>query len=116
MQVARLYTGDDGESHFGDLQLSYTVMVDRIVPEVMPATGVEFRRSPDRTVFDWHRAPLRMYMVTLDGAVEFATGDGPKRIFYPGDVLLVEDETGRGHTTRCIGEWLRITVAIPAGE
>ncbi len=84
MQVARLYTGDDGESHFGDLELSYTLMVDRIVPKVMPATGVEFRRSPDRTFFDWHRAPMRMYMVTLDGAVEFATGDGTKRVFTRG--------------------------------
>ena len=40
MQVARLYTGENGESHFGDLELYYTVMVARIVPEIAPATGV----------------------------------------------------------------------------
>ena len=113
MQVARLYTGEDGESHFGELELPYTLMVDRIVPQVMPATGVEFRCSPDGTFFDWHPSPMRMYMVTLEGVVEFATGDGSKRAFHPGDVLLVEDVTGKGHTTKCIGEWVRITVAIP---
>ena len=113
MQVARLYTGEDGLSHFGDLELSYTEMVDSIVPKVAPATGVEFRRSPAGTFFDWHCSPMPMYMVSLAGQVEFATKDGEKRLFNPGDVLLVEDVTGGGHTTRCIEEWIRITVAIP---
>ena len=113
MQVARLYTGEDGQSHFGELELSYTVMVDSIVPKVARATGVEFRRSPDGTFFDWHPSPMRMYMVSLAGQVEFATKDGEKRLFNPGDVLLVEDVAGGGHSTRCIGEWVRITVAIP---
>ncbi len=113
MQVARLYTGEDGQSHFGNLELSYTDMVDSIVPKVARATGVEFRRSPDGTFFDWHPSPMRMYMVSLAGQVEFAIKDGEKRLFNPGDVLLVEDVTGGGHTTRRIGEWVRVTVAIP---
>lgn len=113
MQVARLYTGDDGQSHFGELELSYTEMVDSIVPEVAQATGVEFRLSPDGTFFDWHCSPMRMYMVSMAGQVEFSTKDGEKRVFSPGDVLLVEDVTGGGHSTRCVGEWIRITVAIP---
>ena len=31
----------------------------------------------------------------------------------PRPVLLAEDVTGGGHTTRCIGEWVRVTVVIP---
>ena len=30
--------------------------------------------------------------------------DGEIRHFYPGDVVLVEDITGHGHTTRVIGD------------
>ena len=60
MQVASLYTGEDGQSHFGSLELSYTEMVDSIVPKVAVATGVEFRRSPAETFFDWHCSPSRM--------------------------------------------------------
>ena len=56
---------------------------------------------------------MRMYMVTLERRVALATGHGDKRTFNPGDVLLVEGVTGKGHTTRAIGEWVRITVAIP---
>jgi quercetin dioxygenase-like cupin family protein len=88
-------------------------MVDSIVPMVAVATGVEFRRSPDGTFFDWHPSPSRMYMVCLAGQAEFSTADGEKRLFGPGDVLLAEDVTGDGHTTRCVGEWVRITVVIP---
>ena len=112
-QVARLYSGEDGESHFGELELSYTDTVERVVTAMGPAKGVEFRRSPAGGFLDWHRSPLRQYMVTMEGRVEFAIGDGTKRIFEPGDLLLVEDVTGRGHTTRAIGEWVRIAVAIP---
>ena len=116
MHVARLYTGEDGQSHFGSLELSYTEMVDSIVPKVAVATGVEFRRSPDGTAFDWHCSPSRMYMVSLSGQVEFATNEGEKRLFGPGDAILVEDVTGGGHTTKCVGEWVRITVVIPWEE
>jgi len=113
MQVVRIYTGEDGESHFGTLELSYTEMVDRVVPAMGPAMGVEFRRSPEGSFFEWHQAPMRMYMVTLGGQVEFGVGSGETRIFDVGDVLLAEDVSGKGHTTRAIGEWVRIAVALP---
>ena len=112
MRVARIYTGEDGESHFGSLELSYTEMVDRVVPAMKAATGVEFRRSPKGSFFDWHQAPSRMYMVTLAGQVEFGVG-GETRIFDVGDVVLAEDVSGKGHTTRALGEWVRIAVALP---
>ncbi len=60
MRVARIYTGEDGESHFGPLELSYTEMVDRVVPAMGAALGVEFRRWPNESFFDWHQAPMRM--------------------------------------------------------
>ena len=113
MKVARLYTGPDGESHFGKLELSYTEMVDRVVPAMAAATGVEFRRSPDGSFFDWHQAPTRMYMVTLAGEVEFGVAGGETRTFQVGDVLLAEDLSGSGHTTKAIGEWVRIAVSLP---
>jgi hypothetical protein len=33
--------------------------------------------------------------------------------FGPGHVNLVEDLTGRGHTTRVVGDGPRMTVTIP---
>jgi hypothetical protein len=36
----------------------------------------------------------------LDGEIEIETSLGDKRIFKTGEVLLVEDTTGKGHKTK----------------
>ena len=41
------------------------------------------------------------------------TSDGAVRRFGPGAIFLVEDLTGKGHTTRAVGNEPRITVTIP---
>ena len=40
-------------------------------------------------------------------------GNRTKRIFNAGDVLLADDVSGRGHTTRVVGDVTRVSVAIP---
>ena len=40
-------------------------------------------------------------------------GDGSKHLFGPGDARLVEDTTGKGHTTRQIGPEPCVTATIP---
>ena len=62
---------------------------------------------------DWHPAPRRQYVITLEGQTEIGLGDGTKRILNPGDVLLADDLTGRGHTTAVYGDKPRVSVAIP---
>ena len=62
---------------------------------------------------DWHNAPRRQYVITLSGQVEFTIGDGTVKRLGPGDVLLAEDLTGRGHITRVVGSEPRISTAIP---
>jgi uncharacterized cupin superfamily protein len=39
-------------------------------------------------------------MVMMRGAIEVTVSDGESRTFAAGDVILVEDTTGKGHTTR----------------
>lgn len=61
---------------------------------------------------DWHNAPRRQYVIILSGETEFGIGDGTVRRVGPGDVLLAEDLTDKGHTTRVIGSKPRVAVAI----
>ena len=49
----------------------------------------------------------------LHGLVVPGTGDGILHILGPGDMMLAEDITGQGHTTRVIGNKDRISIAIP---
>jgi hypothetical protein len=117
MQVVRLYTGDDGESHFEELELSYDQVVSGERATVLQAaTGVQFRNTPAGDFSDWHTAGRRQYVITLEGQVEIGLGDGTKRVFGPGEVVLVEDLTGRGHTSRVVGGTPRVAVDIKLAD
>ena len=113
MQVVRVYTGDDGESHFEELDLSYEAVADVERTAMQGATGIQFRRAPVGDFMDFHSAPRRQYVITLEGQAEIGLGNGTKRIFNPGDVLLADDLTGRGHTTAVYGDQPRVSIAIP---
>ena len=113
MQVVRVYTGDDGQSHFEELDLSYEAVTNAETTAMRAATGIQFRRTPPGSFSDWHTAPRRQYVITLEGQVEIGIGDGTKRIFNAGDVLLADDLTGRGHTTASVGGQTRVSISIP---
>jgi uncharacterized cupin superfamily protein len=103
MNVVRLYTGADGQSHFEDMQVP---MADKgkigFLSEKVKATGLVFRETGGDYDYDFHTAPRRQYVVNLEGEVEIEVGDGTKRIFRSGDILLAEDTTGQGHISRAV--------------
>ncbi len=103
MHITRLHTGEDGESHFQDLEIRTAAQGDiGALSAPVPATGVIFRETTGDYDYDWHHAPARQYVVMLEGSVEVEVGDGTRRRFGPGDVLLAEDTTGRGHRSRAV--------------
>jgi len=46
----------------------------------------------------------------LEGEVEI--GDGSKRRFGPGDILLAEDTSGRGHISRSLRNQPRTSIFV----
>jgi hypothetical protein len=116
MRIARIYTGDDGRSHFEDIEVRFTeggAMRPRTAPlPALSATLSEGGTVPD---MDFHVAPRRQFVITLSGRLEMECGDGTKRQFGPGDVFLADDRTGQGHISRTI-EAPRSSVAVPLGE
>jgi quercetin dioxygenase-like cupin family protein len=66
-------------------------------------------------VLTWHCAPRRQYSITLSGEAEIEVGDGTVTRIRPGDVVLAEDLTGRGHITRVVGNTPRLSVLVPLG-
>jgi hypothetical protein len=113
MKIARLYTGPDGESHFEDLDIALedTDGLD-IRSELMKATGILFRETGADYDEDFHNAPRRQFVITLKGQVEIVLGDGTTRRFGPGDVVLAEDTTGRGHISRAVNNQPRTSVFV----
>jgi len=111
MKVTRIYTGEDNQSHFEDLDIPLKPADYGSASEVVPALEVIFRETPEGASLDFHNAPRRQFVITLSGLGELECDDGSRRRFGPGDILLAEDTTGQGHITREIQ--LRRVILIP---
>ena len=92
MKVTRLYTGEDGQSHFEEVEYDLHDSVVGRVSERIEATGVIFRETPADYNLDFHPAPRRQFIINLDAAVEIEVGDGTRKV-----IGLRRDPAGRGH-------------------
>ena len=117
MQVVRVYTGDDGRSHFEDVEIRLTDNgpIGRI-SDLIPGPGVMFREVGGDYDLDFHNAPRRQFVVNLTGAVDIGVGDGTVRRLGPGDILLAEDTQGEGHTSRAVDGKPRQCLFIPLDD
>ena len=113
MKVTRVYADDAGDSHFDDVDIALEDAgeIGRL-SERHPVSAVIFRENDADYDYDWHCAPARQYIVLLDGHIEIETSDGRKRQFRGGDILFVEDLTGRGHRTRVVNNQPRRSLFI----
>ena len=96
MRIIRVFSGDDGESHFENLTLEQLV-------DLVNRSGegpINLGQRPSDFFYDYHPAPRRQYVVIMGGRVEVEVADGKKRELGPGDVLIADDLTGHGHIQR----------------
>jgi hypothetical protein len=108
-EVTRLYTGDDGQTHMETMNLETHPDLGKL----QQASGIFFRSTPPGHFIDWHPAPRRQFVITLAGEAEIGLADGTVKRFGAGHVTLAEDLTGKGHTTRVVGDVPRITATVP---
>jgi hypothetical protein len=119
----RLYTGDDGESHFEDLEVEL-VPQDFAPPAAplnvgafLPTAGSFWVGAP----VGWagqtpHPAPRRQVFCTVAGEYEVTASDGSVRSFPAGSVLVLEDTWGRGHATRITSEEDALVFAVALAD
>ena len=102
MKLVHLYTGDDGQSHFEDIELKLSPErgLGGVLELVAPVQGMALREVPDGWTADYHNAPRRQIVVNLTGKGEIICGDGTSRVFGPGESFLADDVTGQGHLSR----------------
>ena len=114
MRIHNLYTDEDGESHFRDIDIEWAEEKPHSkYSERFPATGIIFRETVAEYDLDWHNAPRRQYIVNLDAAVKITASDGESRVIGAGEVFLVEDVTGKGHLSESVGGQMRRSLFIP---
>ncbi len=111
-EIISVYSGPDGESHFRNIEIASESKGVGRESELMKATGIYFVELDSKHKYDWHNAPRRQFVITLEGEGEIEIGDGTKRRFRPGDILLAEDTTGRGHISRVVNNQPRKVIVV----
>jgi hypothetical protein len=114
MRIHNLYCDASGESHWRDIEVQW--VEERNFSKLstrLPATGIIFRETSGDYDLSWHPAPRRQYIINLDGGVEITASDGEMRTIGAGEVVLVEDTSGKGHLSKSVGGSMRHSIFVP---
>ena len=100
--IKRIYTGTDGLSHVEDIELNAKSVMEKV-------TGAEVRTTPPGRFSDWHPGPQRQYIINLSGTGQLEVAEG--KVDLPaGSIEYIDDLTGKGHTTRVMGDEERVSI------
>ena len=105
MTIIHIYAGKDGVSH-----------VQRVpvigLPKPLPAT--EVRANAIATgVEDWHQAPRKLFTINTSGDIQAEVSDGTRVAIGKGDLVFLEDTTGKGHITRLLSDVSHLFIMMP---
>lgn len=103
MKITRIHSDSGGETHFDDLDIPLEDFGEiGMLSALQEASGIIFRETPGDYDFAWHNAPRRQYLIILEGEVDITVSDGATRRFGDGDVVLLEDTSGKGHYSKAV--------------
>ena len=117
-KCVRLWTGDDGQSHFE------SGVIDRhpgargdFLSSKLEAVSIALQETDSGGEFAWHTAPARQFVITLSGTLDFVTREQKHFTLDPSTLLLAEDTAGGGHSWRLLNQepWRRIYVVLAEG-
>lgn len=109
MKFSMIHADERGETHFGFQEIQDRELA--VGPPPNPAGQMSDLGAvatmyvisfPAGTEAPAHNAPQPYVVIVLSGEGEVATSDGEARRFHPGEVLLCNDLTGKGHVTRAV--------------
>ena len=107
-RVIRIYATADGESRIEELVISDDAGP---VPITQMTAGVY--RGSGATAPDWHTAPRRQFAINMTGELEVEISDGSRHRIGAGDLVFLEDVTGKGHVTRALGPISNLFLHVP---
>ncbi len=113
MKITRVYADSNGDSRFEEIEVPLTDRgeIGRL-SEYIQVTTLQMRTVSADYDYDFHHAPQRQYIVLLDGGVEIESSLGEVRQFQTGEILLMEDTSGKGHRTRNLEKRERTSLFI----
>jgi len=109
MRYVRIYPDRSGETHFADAELDMKEADYRPPAPIMfvshahESSAIQFARLPTGWVGESITVPEPQFFICVEGKLKVTVSDGETRSFGAGAVILMEDSSGKGHTTRVSG-------------
>lgn len=94
MEVIRIFADANGESHFEKIEVAG-------MPKTIPVTRVSANFMKPG-VEDWHTVPTKLFTINVSGDLMGELSDGTKVPIGKGDLVYLEDTTGKGHVTHLL--------------
>ena len=107
MKLVRIYTGDDNESHIEvHDQKEYFEFTERnnTRTKIQDVDGICFAHRKTDSPVKFHTPARQQYALYLSCTVEIGLGDGSSIVMEPGDILVAQDTTGHGHSSKVLKE------------
>jgi len=97
LKQVELWTAEDGRARFRetDIPLDQGTPAS-LLSERLPASGIQFRRSPVGFTSAFHCTPTPQWVFVLAGTMEIGLQDGSVRRFAPGEHFLSADTLPEG--------------------
>ena len=102
MEITQLYTDVNGESHFEEVPV---LMEDKYDMGFFsePQENVKhfyFQNTLPHQEWDFRNVSTKIYITIIEGKLELEVSTGEKKQFNPGDVILLNDRSGKGHKAK----------------
>ena len=113
MKITRIFSDENGDSHFENIEIPLINQGDiGFLSENIDVKKLQFRKVSANYDYYFHCAPQKQFIVLLDGGIEIETSLGEIREFQTGEILLVEDISGKGHKTQNLEKRERTSIFI----
>jgi hypothetical protein len=110
-RLIHVYATPDGESHHAIVEIANDA--GEIPVSAMTARAYARNTASANAGADWHTAPRRQFAINMMGELEVEISDGSRHRIGQGDLVFLEDITGKGHVTRVLSPVTNLFIHVP---
>lgn len=107
-RLIHVYATPDGESHLERIEIAN----DAGEIPVTAMTARAYARNVSNSA-EWHTAPRKQFAINMTGDLEVEISDGTRHRIGQGDLVYLEDITGKGHVTRVLSPVTNLFIHVP---
>ena len=117
MKITKISTDPNGDSVLSEINVDLQDAGDiGWLSKRFPVKEIIFRETGPDYDYDFHNAPQKQFVISLDGETEIETSLGEKHVLRAGDILLSADTTGKGHRARSLDGKKRRSIFVVLGD